>query len=125
MDVRRHPRIAERPDQNRVEIARQHRKAIGRNGGLVGEIAVRSPIEMGQRQIGANGLEHPHRLRNHFFADAVAGNYRNSFLCAHSPKDTTKQVSNFSGCQELAFVPLGATVLRYNLGRIMIWGLTP
>ena len=48
MDVGLHPGIAESADQNGVEIAAQHGKAVGRNRGLVAQVAVGAPIEFGQ-----------------------------------------------------------------------------
>ena len=45
MNVRRHAGIAERADEDGVEVARQHLKAAGGNRGAVGEVAVGAPIE--------------------------------------------------------------------------------
>ena len=40
--------IAESADQDGVEVARQHGEAIGRDGGLVAQITIGTPVEFGQ-----------------------------------------------------------------------------
>ncbi len=72
VNVGLHARIAECADQDRVEIAAEHGEAVGRNGGLVAQIAVGAPVEIGELHGRARGLNHVYRLRNHFLADAVA-----------------------------------------------------
>ena len=47
VDVGGHAGIAERADEDGVEVAGQHVKAVGRDGGAVDEVAVGSPIEAG------------------------------------------------------------------------------
>ncbi len=69
-----HPRIAQRADEDGVEVARQHVKAIGRDCGSVDEIAVGSPVEGGELDGRSRGAHHIQRVRDHFLADAVSGN---------------------------------------------------
>src|ERR1700740_1202796 len=74
MNVGLHARIAEGSDEDGVEVMRQHLESVGRNGGLVAEIAVGAPIEFGEIHGRPGGLNHIDGLWNHFFTDSVAGN---------------------------------------------------
>ena len=73
MDVGLDAGIAEGADQDGVEVAGEHGESVGRDGGLVAQVAVGAPVEVGQFDGGAGGLDDLDRLRNHFLADAVAG----------------------------------------------------
>ena len=48
-----HARVAECAQQDGVEIAFQHGKAVGRDGDAIGEIAIGAPVKMGQLDLGA------------------------------------------------------------------------
>ena len=48
MDIGLDPRVAEGADEDGVEIARQHGESVGRDGGLVAQVTVRTPIEVGK-----------------------------------------------------------------------------
>ena len=73
MDVGLDPRIAERADQNRVEIARQHGESVGRHSDAIAQIALRSPVKIGEVDCCAGCLNDLDGLGNHFPADAVSG----------------------------------------------------
>ena len=79
VDVGLDPRIAEGADQNGIEVAAEHGKAVGRHGDLITQVAIGAPVEVGQLNIGAGGLNHLHRLRDDFLADAVAGDDGDAF----------------------------------------------
>src|SRR5258708_6196308 len=83
MDVRGHAGIAKSADQNSVEVAGEHPKAIRRNGGAVFEVTVRAPIEVGQVNWYSGCLDNFDRMGNDFLADAIAGNDGNCFASAH------------------------------------------
>ncbi len=74
MAIVRHARIAERADEDRVERA-QCVVSVGRNRLAGVEIVVGAPRQMMQIDP-ADRLENLHRLGDHLFADAVAGNDR-------------------------------------------------
>ena len=73
MNVRLDPRISERTHQNRIEVAAEHGKAIRRHSGLIPQVAVGSPVEIRQFNIGARCLDHLRRLGNDFLPYAVSG----------------------------------------------------
>ena len=54
-----HARIAERADQDRVEVAAQHREAVRRHRDAVAQIAVGAPIEMGEFHLQRRRPESP------------------------------------------------------------------
>ena len=76
-------RIAQRAKQNGVKIAPKHFGRIGREGCAVPQVTVRAPIEFGERDFPATGsrggLQYLDGFRNHFLADAVAGDDGNAF----------------------------------------------
>src|ERR1700722_5864399 len=86
MHVGRHPRIAHGPQQNRVKIAVKHFHRIRRQRRPVFQIPVRAPVKFGQlyfpRPRRSRGLQHLHRLRDHFLANSVARNHRNPLRLA-------------------------------------------
>ena len=73
MDVGGDARIAERADEDGVEVARQHLEAVGRNSGAVDEVAVGAPVELGEVDGRTAGANHFERVGNDFLADAVSG----------------------------------------------------
>ena len=79
VDVGGHARIAERADEDGIEVARQHLEAVGGDGGAVDEIAVGAPVEAGELDGGARGANHFQRVGNDFLADAVSGNNCDAF----------------------------------------------
>ena len=82
MDVGLHARIAERADQDGVEIAAQHGEAVRRNRDLVAQIAIGAPVEMGQCHLSAGGLNYLDRLWDDFLTDAVTGNNGDTLFVA-------------------------------------------
>ena len=74
MDVGLHARIAEGSDQDGVEVAAQHGEAVWRHRGLIAQIAIGAPVEMGQFHCGAGGLNDLHRLWDDFLTDPVTRN---------------------------------------------------
>ena len=92
MDVRLDPWIAESTGENCIKIAREHGKAIWRDGDAVMKIAVSAPVEFAEFDICAGGLHNFESLRNHFLADAVSGDYGNALsgrsLRSHGRKVT-------------------------------------
>src|SRR5690348_14878926 len=82
MDVGLHAGIAEGTDQDGVEVAGQRGKSIGRDGGLVAEVALGSPIEVGHFDCCARGFDHANCLWNDLFADAIARDYGDALLCS-------------------------------------------
>src|SRR6266566_4346640 len=88
MDIRRHARIAECTGEDGVKVAAEHGEAVGRNGGSILEIAVGSPIKIGQLDGRSRSLDAFHGLRNDFFTDAVSGDDRD-LLFAHGSKSIT------------------------------------
>ena len=87
MDIRGHARIAEGAQQDGVEIAFQHGEAVGRDRDAVSQVAVGAPVEMGQLDVGARGLDDVHGLGDDLGADAVPGNNGDSLLLAHGLED--------------------------------------
>ena len=83
MNVRRHPRVAQRSDEDGVEVARQHLESVGGNGGAVDEVAVGPPVEGGELQRRARGPQHIEGQGNDFFADAVSGDDGDALVCGH------------------------------------------
>ncbi len=83
VNVGGHAGIAERADKDGVEVAGQHVKAVGWDGGAVDEVAVGSPIEEGELDGGARGANHFKRVGNDFLADAVSGNDCDAFGLGH------------------------------------------
>ena len=73
VDIGLDPGIAECADQDRVEVAGEHGESVGRNRDAVAQVAVGAPVEIGQFNVGARGLDDLHRLGDDFLADAVAG----------------------------------------------------
>ena len=61
------------PSEDGVEVAGEHGESVGRDGGFVFEIAVGAPVEVGEGDGRAGGLDRLYGLRNDFLADAVAG----------------------------------------------------
>src|SRR5438034_11090993 len=89
MDVRGHSGIAKSADQNSVEVAGEHLKAIRRNGRAVFEVTVRAPVEVGQVNRRLRSLDYLDRLRDDFLADAIAGNNGSFLVGAHAGKGIT------------------------------------
>src|SRR6266496_6717783 len=89
MNVGGHARIAERADQNGVEIAGQRGKTIRRDRYVLAQVAVGAPVEVGKRQVRPGGLKHAHGLRDDFLPDSVAGNNSDPLPWAHSRKGIT------------------------------------
>ena len=81
MDIALDPGIAEGTDQDGIEVAGQHGESIRRNGGLIAEVAVCAPVKFGEVKRGPGGLHHFYSLRDHFLANAVAGNYGDALAC--------------------------------------------
>src|ERR1700731_880270 len=84
MDVRRNTRIAECSDQDGIEIAGQSGEPIGRDGHLIGEITIGSPVKRSELHRRTRGLDGLYRLGDYFFPDAVSGNYGDAFIWAHA-----------------------------------------
>ena len=59
MDVGLHARIAERSDQDGVEVAAQHGEPVRRHRDLIAQIAIGAPIEMGQAPLERRRPESP------------------------------------------------------------------
>src|SRR3954470_7952774 len=74
------PRIAERADEDRVELVAQHRIAVRRHGYASLQVMLRPPWQHLEVEAAAEHLfdraQHLHRLRGRLDADAVAGNDR-------------------------------------------------
>ena len=87
MNIRGHARIAERAQQDGVEIAFQHGEAVRRDGDAVRQVAIGAPVEMGHLDVGARGLDDFHGLGDDFRADAVSGNDGDTLLLAHGMED--------------------------------------
>ena len=51
MNVGRHARIAQRPNEYSVEVARQHVESVRRDGGAVDEVSVSAPVERGELSV--------------------------------------------------------------------------
>src|SRR5579862_8293463 len=83
MNVRGHSRIAECAQQDGVEIAFEHREAIGRHSNTIREIAIGAPVEMGQLNVGARGVNNVYSLTNDLGADTIPGDHCDSLLLAH------------------------------------------
>ncbi len=83
VNVGGHAGIAERADEDGVEVAGQHVKAVGRNGGAVDEVAVGSPVKGGELDGRARGANHFERVRDDFLADTVSGNNCDAFGLCH------------------------------------------
>ena len=66
--------IAEGSDEDGVEVAGEHGESVGWDGGAVFQEAVGPPVEIGEIDGDAAGLDDFDGLRDDFFADAVAGN---------------------------------------------------
>ncbi len=72
MDVGLDSRVAEGTNKNGVKIPGEHGESIRRDGDLVAQITVRTPIEVRKFNLGSGRPDDVNRLRNNFFADAVA-----------------------------------------------------
>jgi hypothetical protein len=83
VDVAGDARIAQRADEDGVEIARQHVEAVGGNGGAVDEVTVGAPVEDGELDRRAAGTHHFECVRNNFLPDAVSGNNCDAFVGTH------------------------------------------
>ena len=81
VDVGLDPWIAECARQDRIEIAAQHGEAVGGHRDLVAKVAIGAPVEVGQLNVGAGGLNDFHRLGNDFLAYAVAGDHGYASSC--------------------------------------------
>src|SRR3954468_5331106 len=90
MNIGGNTQVAESPDQDRIELAIQLREAIGRYGYSIREIAIGAPIEVDQFDGCPAGFHHLDRLRDHFFADSIAGNDCDALLWAHVGKGTIR-----------------------------------
>ena len=75
MDVGLDARVAEGANEDGIEIAREHGESIGRDGGLVAQITVRTPIEIGEFDRRPGRPDDANCLRNHFFTNTVAGDH--------------------------------------------------
>ena len=78
MRVVRHARVAERPDENRVEVVAQHPVAVGRQRHAGPEVVLRAPGQYLEVERAAEDLADSSQdfdgFRRHVDADAVAGN---------------------------------------------------
>src|SRR5205807_5808127 len=86
MNVGGNARIAEGADQNGIEFALQHGKAIGWNGYTVGEVARGAPVELGGLDGSPGGHHHLHGLWNHLAPNPVAGKNGNLFCGSHEER---------------------------------------
>src|SRR5438105_735979 len=111
MDVRGHSGIAKSADQNGVEVAGQHLKAIWRNGDAVLEVTVRAPVEVAQVNRRLRSLDYLDRLGNDFLADAIAWDDGNFLVGAHAGKVSQMEIGS---AQELSRVQ---PVCETRLGR--------
>ncbi len=55
------------------KFAAQHGEAVGRDRGLIAQVAVGTPVEIAQLYRCAHGLNDLHGLRNDLLANTVAG----------------------------------------------------
>ena len=78
-----HARIAQRSDEDGVEVARQHVESVGRNGGAVDEVAVGAPVEGGELERRARGAQHVESVGDDFLADSVSGDDGDASLMGH------------------------------------------
>src|SRR5271165_5608311 len=83
VDVGGHARIAQRADEDGVEIAGQHLEAVGWNRAAVRKVAVRAPVEAGELHWRAAGTDHFDGVGDHFLADAIPGNNCNALVLRH------------------------------------------
>src|ERR1019366_8088657 len=115
MNIGRNARIAECANQDGIEVARQDGEAVGRDGGLIGEIAVDSPVERRQFESSTRGLHDFYSLRDDLFSDSIAGNhsYTPHFYCAH-----VRNVSTALNHSETCCVETGLVVQRRGLPRL-------
>jgi hypothetical protein len=80
MNVSLHARIAKCAQQDRVEIAAQHLEAVRRNGNILTQMLIRTPVKLSKDQGSTGCLKRLDGQRNNFFADAVPGENRYAFL---------------------------------------------
>ncbi len=83
VDVGGDARVAEGSGEDGVEVAGEHGETVGRDGGFVFEVAVGSPVEVGERDGSAGGFDGFDGLRDDFFADAVAGDDGDFLVSSH------------------------------------------
>ena len=79
MNVRSDTRIAESAHQDGIEVALQHREAVGRDGDTVDQIAVGAPVKLGSFNVGTGRSNDLDGLEDDFFSNAVTGNNGDSF----------------------------------------------
>jgi hypothetical protein len=95
MDVGLDSGITEGSGHDRIEIARQHGEAIGRNGRAVAEIAVGAPIELAHLDVGSRCLDDLESLWDNLLANPVTGDDGDTFpgrlLLVHGRKATTRR----------------------------------
>jgi|SRR5215470_14046407 len=84
MNVRGDAWVAEGAHENGVEVAGEHGESVGRDGGLVGEITVSTPVERSELDGGAGCFDCNEGLRDDFLANTVAGNDCNAPRGAHA-----------------------------------------
>ena len=83
MNVGRHARIAQRPYEHSVEVARQHVESVRRDGGAVDEVSVSAPVERGELECRARGAQHVESVGDDFLADSVTGDDGDAFVMGH------------------------------------------
>src|SRR5208283_4415345 len=93
VDVARHARIAERADEDGVEVASQHLEAVGRNGAAVGEVSLSAPVELGEFNRRAGSANNFDDVGNNFLADAISRNDCNALVGGHKEKIAEVQVA--------------------------------
>jgi hypothetical protein len=76
-----HARIAERADEDRLEVVAQHLVAVGRQGLTRLQVVIGAPRQLHQVEPAAEhvagGLQNLERFGGDVFADSVAGDDRN------------------------------------------------
>src|SRR5450432_3816777 len=87
MDIGGHSQIAERAHKDCIEIARQLSEAVCRNCYSIREVTVSAPIELRHLDRGPGSVDDFYSLGDHFNANAVARDYRDTFLQAHRKRD--------------------------------------
>lgn len=73
MDVGFYPGIAESADQNGIVVTGEHGESLGRNRGLIPQVAVSTPVEILEFNRSSGCLDGLDRLWNNFLTDTVAG----------------------------------------------------
>ncbi len=111
--IGRHAGIAERAEENGVEVVTKHFDSAGGEGDVFAEIFVGAPVEVHEfdrtAMLRRGGLDAFHGDGDDFLADAVAGNNRDTGLGTAVAKGNVGHGRCSDGC-----VRCGGTVARQS-----------